>query len=147
MKLNMIGSLLLSLVVFNISAQKRTMTDKEIDSFLEIKRGQYKMLLKDYFLFECINSGLKHNGSKLLEKDRSKLFYETFHTYVPEQDLTQVLNYARTIGNSVLFNANSKKQSLLATCMNEYRDVKLEKITDTIVKKEITKDGFLANPD
>ncbi len=135
------------LIVFNISAQKRTMTDKEIDSFLAIKRGQYKMLLKDYFLFECINAGLKHNGSKLLEKDRSKLFYETFHTYVPEQDLTQILNYARAIGNSVLFNANSKKQSLLATCMNEYRDVKLEKIADTIVKREITKEGFLANPD
>ena len=145
MKLNMIGSLLLSLIVFNISAQK--MTDKEIHSFLEIKRGQYKMLLKDYFLFECLNSGLKHNGSNLLEKDRSKLFYETFHTYLPEQDLIQILNYARTVGNSVLFNAKSKKQSLLATCMNEYRDVKLEKRVDTIVKREITKEGLLANPD
>lgn len=145
MKLNMIGSLLLSLIVFNISAQK--MTDKEIHSFLEIKRGQYKMLLKDYFLFECINSGLKHNGTNLLEKDRSKLFYETFHTYMPEQDLAQVLNYARMIGNSVLFNTNSKKQSLFATCMNECRDVKLEQIADTIVKKEITKEGFFANPD
>jgi hypothetical protein len=31
--------------------------------------------------------------------------------------------------------------------MNECRDVKLEQIADTIVKKEITKEGFFANPD
>ena len=147
MKLNMIGSLLLLLVVFNISAQKTTMTDKEIYSFLEIKRGQYKMLLKDYFLYECLNSGLKRNGSDLLEKDRSKLFYETFHTYLSEKDLKQILDYAKKTGSSVFFNLESEKQSLLGTCMNEYRDVKLEKIADTIVKREITKEGFLAKPD
>lgn len=137
MKRNILLMLFIGLLTINnIFAQKKV----SHDSFIESKRKQAKDLLKDYFLFHCINYGLLNNGDSTLLKDRSKLFYEAWLSYIPNDELLPMLNYAKRIGGAVLFNSEAEKQSLIGGCMNGYRAIELEKIIDTIVKKSVIRE-------
>jgi len=133
MKRNILIMLFIGL--FTISStfsQKRTVVS---DSFIDSKRKQAKNLMKDYFLFHCINYGLINNGDSTLLKDRSKLFYDAWLSYIPNDERQPILNYAKQIGGDVLFSLEAEKQSLVGHCLNGYRDKELEKIMDIIAKK------------
>ncbi len=137
MKRNTLLLLLIGLLtVDNTFAQKTANSD----SFIESKRKQAKDLLKDYFLFHCINYGLQNNGDSTLLKDRSKLFYEAWLSYIPNDELEPMFNYAKKIGGDVLFSTEAEKQSLLGQCLNGYRSIELEKTLDIIVRKRVIRE-------
>ena len=139
MRKNLIIIFITNFIIINFSFGQKKMEN----AFITSKRKQAKDLIKDYFLFQCVDIGLRNNGVDALEKDRSKKFYKAWLSYIPNKELDSVLNYSKEIGGDVLFNENSDKQSLIGQCLNGYRDAKLEIITNKLAEKWVIEEKKL----
>ena len=136
---NIIIVLIISFVFVNFSFGQNRIEN----NFIKSKRKQAKDLMKDYFLFQCVNLGLINNGFDALEKDRSKQFYKAWLSYIPDKELDSILNYSKKIGGDILFNENADKQSLFGQCLNGYRDAQLDTITNKLANKWVIQEKKL----
>lgn len=134
---------LLTLPMSSLIAQSGEISKMKEDSIVNFKE-ESNLLLKDYFLYHCLNYGLKNNGDHILDKDQSIKFYQSWlKIIVFENDFPDLKEYALKTGGDVKFSLKSSKYhvktSLLGHCLNAYRGETLDsaviKITDRLFKK------------
>ncbi len=120
-----------------VFSQHKSPNNKIDIDFINTKRKLAKDLMRDYFLYNCINDGLLNNGDVTFQKDRTKLLYNAWISYIQKKDLEKIDEYAKKIGGDVFFNSKDvKKQRLFGLCIDKSRSKEFEEMIDKISKRE-----------